>query len=292
MKLTTKQLAAKEDFIKALGLLATRMKALIETGDQQWSIKGFIDTLGNVYPISSDTKIVSKLLEIQLFPVLFEFAESYGFSIVEAAKQNWYPDFSFVSKDDPSIKFAVDLKTTYRDQSQPDHVNGFTLGSHGEYFRNRTSEKNIQFPYSQYLAHICLGIIYSRSTELSDRVHTVVECSEDNEQVTGCFIQSASKITSIQSVISAFDFFVVEKWKISSDYQGSSNTANIGSITDISDIKNGRGIFAELGEDVFDDYWINYKVGGYTTIKKYCEIKGLDYALLIKRNNKKSRKTK
>nr|WP_330216919.1 type II restriction endonuclease [Helicobacter pylori] len=39
--------------------------------------------------------------------------------------------------------------------------NGFTLGSHGEYFRNRTSTKNIQFPYSHYLAHTCLGILYT-----------------------------------------------------------------------------------------------------------------------------------
>lgn len=40
--------------------------------------------------------------------------------------------------------------------------NGFTLGSHGEYFKNRESNKNIQFPYKQYQGHFCLGVIYDR----------------------------------------------------------------------------------------------------------------------------------
>ena len=40
--------------------------------------------------------------------------------------------------------------------------------------------------------------------------------------------------------------------------QGSGNTANIGSINRIEDIIAGNGMFANLGEDWFDDYWMNY----------------------------------
>ena len=47
--------------------------------------------------------------------------------------------------------------------------------------------------------------------------------------------------------------------------QGSGNTANIGSIVNIDDLKNERGTFSNLGEDWFDDYWINY--GNITFIK-------------------------
>ena len=54
------------------------------------------------------------------------------------------------------------------------------------------------------------------------------------------------------------DFFFVEKWKIASDISGSGNTANIGSITNISDLKQGNGIFSKYGEEMFDDYWMNY----------------------------------
>lgn len=130
--------------------------------DGQWAVKGFIDAFKKVYTISSDTKIVSKILEIHLFPELMRFAEESRFRIVLADHQNYYPDISFVSDDDPSIKFAVDLKSTYRLPDKPGYCNGFTLGSHGAYFVDRTSTKNIQFPYSSYTAHYRLGVVYDR----------------------------------------------------------------------------------------------------------------------------------
>ena len=39
---------------------------------------------------------------------------------------------------------------------------------------------------------------------------------------------------------------------------GSGNTRNIGGITNIEKLVSGKGIFAELGEEIFDDYWMNY----------------------------------
>ncbi len=45
--------------------------------------------------------------------------------------------------------------------------------------------------------------------------------------------------------------------------RGSGNTANIGSIKVIADILHERGVFAKLGEEIFDDYWMNY---GYINI--------------------------
>ena len=65
-------------------------------------------------------------------------------------------------------------------------------------------------------------------------------------------------LNTIQSVIKNLTLFFVEKYKIASDSSGSGNTANIGSIKNIDDIVNERGVFAELGENIFDDYWINY----------------------------------
>lgn len=97
-----------------------------------------------MYTISSDTKIISKILEIHLFPKILAFAERHGFAVVLAEHQNYYPDISFVCKDNESLKFAVDFKTTYRNPQKPWLCNGFTLGSHGKYFEDRTSTKNIQ----------------------------------------------------------------------------------------------------------------------------------------------------
>jgi len=182
-----------------------------------------------------------------------EFANKYGYKIVLAEHQNYYPDISFVKMSNEKIKFAVDFKTTYRNPSKPYLCNGFTLGSHGEYFENRKSTKNIQFPYSDYLGHFCLGIIYSRV---------------DGASIDETNSYNISKLKSITSVIKDFQFFVVEKWKIASDKGGSGNTANIGSIIHIDDIINGRGMFSKLGEKWFDEYWINYKKIKTTNDKK------------------------
>ena len=212
-----------------------------------WTVKGFIDICQTIYPISSDTKVISKLLETHLFSHLAQFAEDIGYKIVLASYQNWYPDFTFINKENEDLKFAVDLKTTYRDAQDPNFCNGFTLGSHGEYFRERNSTKNIQFPYKSYSGHFCLGIIYSRIDIPFALYHL------------GCLQQ-------IPSVIGYFLFFAEEKWRIASDKNGSGNTANIGSIRNIQDIITGNGVFAKADEELFDDYWINY--GRIETIDK------------------------
>jgi hypothetical protein len=156
------------------------------------------------------------------------------------------------------------LKTTYRLENNPAFCNGFTLGSHGEYFTNQNSTKNIQFPYNQYLGHYCLGILYSR------KALTYLE------EAT---VYAKSDLQKIPSVIVEFEFFAQEKWRIASDKSGSGNTANIGSIIYISDILQGNGIFANLGEEWFNEFWQNYgkitfKDKKITDLKTYLQFKG------------------
>jgi hypothetical protein len=232
----------KHRFEKQLKSFVDSLSDHVATEDSQWTIKGFIDVYKNVYTISSDTKIISKILEIHIFPKILKFAEVEGYNLVLAQHQNYYPDLSFVSTTNEKIKFAVDFKTTYR-LDNPKYCNGFTLGSHGEYFVNRSSKKNIQFPYNEYLGHFCLGIIYTRAKNA-----TIDETKR----------YKIRQLQSITSVIKDIQFFVAEKWKIASDRSGSGNTANIGSINNISDIITGKGMFSKLGENWFDDYWMNY----------------------------------
>jgi len=282
-------MSEKEKFFKYLVEFSKSLNEYLTYDSGKWTIKGFIDIYKNIYTISADTKIISKILEIHIFPKLIEFSKKYGYKIVLADHQNYYPDISFVKNDDDKIRFAVDLKTTYRDLDFPGHINGFTLGSHGEYFQNRGSKKNIQFPYETYLGHFCLGIIYTR--EIDDEndetaVYEVKDLKEDysnDDSYKYGNIKKISELKSITSVIKNLEFFVAEKWKIASDHQGSSNTANIGSITNIEDIKQGKGIFSKLGEHIFDEYWINYgnlkvKKGGklkkITKLKDFLEFKG------------------
>lgn len=234
----------KADFGNCLNRFTETLQQTVSSEDGQWTIKGFIDLYKNIYTISADTKIISKILEIHIFPQILRIAQDNDFKIVLPKHQNYYPDLSFIKNGDENIRFAVDLKTTYRKQKDPDYCNGFTLGSHGEYFENRTSTKNIQFPYNSYLGHFCLGIIY-------DRV--------DSATIDETNVLPFDKLKSISSVAKNFHFFVTEKWKIASDRGGSGNTANIGSINYIPDILSGNGMFSKLGEKWFDDYWINYR---------------------------------
>ena len=271
----------KEEFESQLKEFTTQLQGYISTDDGQWTIKGFIDVFKNIFTISSDTKIVSKILEIHLFPKLMEFAETYGYKIVLADHQNYYPDISFVKSDNEQVKFALDFKTTYRNPKKPFLCNGFTLGSHGKYFEDRTSTKNIQFPYSEYTGHFCLGIIYDRT---------------DGSSIDETNSYRLDELTSITSVISGFQFFIAEKWTIASDKSGSGNTANIGSIKNIDDIINGRGVFSKLGESWFDDYWMNYNKITITDEKRetkkinsiddFVKYRGGDIELIVEKHNK------
>lgn len=252
----------KAEFKRELDSFSEGLKQYAAAENGEWAVKGFIDVYKNIYTISADTKIVSKILEIHLFPLILAFAESIGYKIILAEKQNWYPDLTFVNKKNEDVKFALDIKTTFR---RNDKTAGFTLGSHGAYFKERDRSKNIQFPYSHYTGHYCLGVIYTRidsaaiaETEIY-RVNELQDGEEtQNPKVGERAVTTVDNLRSITSVIRDFDFFAAEKWKIASDRQGSGNTANIGSIVDIQDLKTENGIFSKLGEALFDEYWINY----------------------------------
>lgn len=66
----------------------------VQTEDGEWTVKGFIDVFKNIYTISTDTKVISKVLELMLFPVLTELARQNNPQSVLAAEQNHYPDYS------------------------------------------------------------------------------------------------------------------------------------------------------------------------------------------------------
>ena len=84
-----------------------------------------------------------------------------------------------------------------------------------------------------------------------------------------------------------FEFIFQEKYKIAKDRPGSGNTKNIGSVTNIEDLKNGTGTFSKLGVKIFDDYWINYLTKDmakkidlpkppYNNIEKYMKFRNIE----------------
>ena len=243
---------------------AAKFNDLISTTSGDWIVKGFIDVYKNIYTISNDTKVVSKLIELMIFPYFVDFAERHDLKLVLSREQNHYPDLTFISKDHE--KFAVDLKSTYRTSSS--RVSTMTLGAFTGYFRNRSSTKNVTFPYREYSGHFVLGVIYSRPELRADelKLHTVEELND------------------IPSVVKDLEFFAQPKYRVARDKPGSGNTKNIGAVSDASALADGSGPFAELGEEIFDDYWMYYLTKDmaravdlesppYNSLDKYLEYK-------------------
>lgn len=257
--------------------------SIVATKDGDWTVKGFIDVYKNIYTISLDTKVVSKIIELMIFPVIVKFARDNDYEMILTSHQNHYPDISFVSKKTKE-KIALDLKSTYRINFEK--VNGMTLGAFTGYFRNRKSNKNITFPYSEYSKHYVLGVLYTKtdmhnaeqklkaenikltngqrdaladffaspSDETFTGVVTALRLSDKKKiarirkLVDSCFIDEKKKfkidqLQSILSVVRDFDFFLQEKWKIAIDRPGSGNTKNIGSTTSIRELKDGTALF-------------------------------------------------
>ncbi|MDQ3816007.1 MAG: EcoRV family type II restriction endonuclease [Armatimonadota bacterium] len=229
---------AARSFLTLLQAEAATFNQLVTTETGDWVVKGFIDVFKNVYTISGDTKVVSKLIELMLFPHFVAFAAKHRFKLILSREQNHYPDLTFIAED--GCKFAVDLKSTYRISANM--VNTMTLGAFTGYFRNRTSSKNVTFPYGEYSGHFVLGVIYSRAKVRPDelRIHTVDE------------------IRDIPSVVRDLQFFAQPKYRIAKDQPGSGNTKNIGAVGTVAALVNGTGPFADLGKEIFDDYWMYY----------------------------------
>jgi len=61
--MTEKQKYTNE-FETKLNAFVSDLEKHISTETGEWTVKGFIDVYKNIYTISSDTKIVSKILEI------------------------------------------------------------------------------------------------------------------------------------------------------------------------------------------------------------------------------------
>ena len=70
-------------FIQPLRKEVSTYKSFLETDSQDWIVKGFIDIDKNVYTITNDTKVVSKIIEILLIPKLNAFAKEKQLNFVE-----------------------------------------------------------------------------------------------------------------------------------------------------------------------------------------------------------------
>jgi hypothetical protein len=245
--------------------------AQVATQNGEWTVRGFIDVYQRIYAISLDTKVLSKVIEFLFLPILQRFAHEHNYEIILPSFQNQYPDLSLIERDTRTT-YAVDIKTTYRigkDKVGQEKVNGMTLGTYTGYFRNRQSTSQTPFPYVNYFKHYVLGVVYTPLThQVSPEVYQL------------------HQLNDIPAVAQDFVFFLQEKYRIASDRPGSGNTKNIGSTVYLERLVNGTGVFAPLGIEVFDDYWMNYRNREMARAEGFTEV---PYANLLQYKAFKSR---
>lgn len=207
---------------------------------QTYNICGVVTNDGLVYPLGSDTKVLSTIFELVTRPIIMEIALDHNMICVEPSVQNHYPDFTLMDGPDDQQKIAIDVKTTYVDH-QGDAFS-YTLGGYTSFIRGQGT-KNIVYPYHQYCEHWVIGYVYQRVAK---------------KKAADMATFTLEQIQDIPLPFNQVQVFVQKKWKIASDKAGSGNTTNIGSIRGtLKDFKDGNTPFSSEGE--FLDYWRNYE---------------------------------
>jgi hypothetical protein len=235
--------------------MADILRRLGRIDAEAYQVCGFIDRTGTIYPLGSDTKVLSTVFELIVRPEIYKMAERLGLKVNEAEKQNYYPDFTVLSDKGDENKIALDVKTTYRERTTDTFA--YTLGGYTSFIRHPT--KNILFPFDEYSDHLVIGFVYDRiGGKKAAANHTF----------------TVSQLKDIPTPLSTVDVFVQEKWRIASGRAGSGNTTNIGSIDGtLGDFVKGRGEFKS--EDEFLAYWRGYgrtsadRRGNYSTIAEF-----------------------
>jgi len=218
-----------------------------------YSVCGIVDRKGRIYPLGSDTKVISAIFEIITRQSVSAYANKIGLKLHEPTKQNHYPDFTLMENDEDRFKIAIDVKTTYTTDGKKFR---YTLGSYTSYIRPESKSKNIAYPFSDYKEHWIIGFVYRRAVA---------------KRIVNTKIYSFDDLKDIQLPFDDVRVFMQEKWKIASDKQGSGNTANIGSINGyLSDFDEGNGIFSS--EQEFLRYWRGYERTKEERDKSYSNI--------------------
>ena len=84
----------KEKFLEIIQKEVAQFNHAVSTDNGDWVVKGFIDITKNIYTISVDTKVISKIMELLIFPSICQFAEKNQLKMMLSKEQNFYPEFS------------------------------------------------------------------------------------------------------------------------------------------------------------------------------------------------------
>lgn len=192
--------------------------------DIRWNFIGILDTENKLHPIPKNIQIQA-LFEYLAMKRIEILAENLDCVLTESQNTRSYPDALLEGGKIGDKMVAIDVKTGRRYGNKT----GFTLGSYWGYFRNPDKKMGgCGIPYGKIHEHWIVGFIYDWNED-ADTLH----------------------------MVSNIDVIIHEKWRIASKRTGTGTTTAIGSISNIDDLKNGKGIFKSERE--FLQYWRTYK---------------------------------
>lgn len=198
----------------------------------RWDVVGLLLESDEVIDVPSDARAISAIFEELVVARILPIAGQYSCMLEEGGGRE-YPDITLRDIPGYEKKIAIDIKTSRKTSTT--RIRGFTIGTYLGYFRTPDAKVGtIRYPYSDYGQHWIIGICYNFE-----------EYEEEEDGVR----EEKFRITDL-------DVIIQEKWRIASRQTGSGTTKHIRSITNIDDLKAGRGDFDSREE--FLNYWHNY----------------------------------
>lgn len=191
--------------------------------DFRWTIRGFIDDKGHVYPLPDIPQVISgvfqELAKERVRPFL---RHEYGCEIVQGDARE-YPEITASGGKLGKGKVAIDIKTTRR--LSPTRVSGFSIGSYAGYFLHPVRKlPGCKFPYGEFVEHWFVGFIYSWDPKAD----------------------SLNMVSDIEVIVN-------QKWKLASRSTATGTTFAISSVRDIARLRLGKGDFESSEE--FESFW-------------------------------------
>ena len=96
--------------------VGAELRQALRDGRTDYTVRGIVAGNGEVFPIGTDTKVLSTIFEAFTRPLVYDIAGRHGLEVWEAKAQNSYPDFTLMRSRSDTEKIAIDVKTTYRDR--------------------------------------------------------------------------------------------------------------------------------------------------------------------------------
>lgn len=82
-----------ESFLSSLQAKTNDLANKVSTRQGDWIIKGFVDVMRNLYTLSNDTKVISKVMEILILPELAYFTEENNYKLARSTPNKQLTSF-------------------------------------------------------------------------------------------------------------------------------------------------------------------------------------------------------